>query len=62
MPKLTVAEIAEEFLKVLDLHGETLGIAIEALHNRVRAQEGDQEVATKDAARSLPRGYTQVQR
>jgi hypothetical protein len=46
MSKLTVAEIAEELLKVFDLDDEALGIAMESLHNRVGAQEGDKEVAT----------------
>jgi hypothetical protein len=45
--KLTVAEIARELLNVFDLDDGSLGIAMESLHNRVRAQEGDQEVATK---------------
>jgi hypothetical protein len=47
MTKLIVAEIAEELLKMFDLDDESLGIAMEALHNRIRAQEDDQEVATK---------------
>jgi hypothetical protein len=47
MAKLTVAEIAEEMLKVFELDDEALGIAMEALHNRVGAQEADPEVATK---------------
>jgi hypothetical protein len=47
VPKLTVAEIAEEILKMFDLDGEALGFAMEELHNRVRSEEADREVATK---------------
>jgi hypothetical protein len=47
MAKLTVAEIAEEILKVFELDDEALGVAMEELHNRVRAQEADPEMATK---------------
>jgi hypothetical protein len=32
---------------VFDLDGEALGVAMEELHNRVKAQEADPEVATK---------------
>jgi hypothetical protein len=47
MPKLTVAEIAEELLELFELDDGSLGIAMEVLYNRVRAQEADQELATK---------------
>jgi len=47
MTKLTVTDIADEILKVFDLDGEALGVAMEELHNRVKAQEADPEVATK---------------
>ena len=47
VPKLTVAEIAEEMLKMFDLDGEALGFAMEELHNRVKSEEADREVATK---------------
>jgi hypothetical protein len=47
VPKLTVAEIAEEMLRVFDLDGEALGFAMEELHNRVKSEEADPEVATK---------------
>jgi hypothetical protein len=33
--------------KVFDLDGEALAVAMEELHNRVKAQEPDPEVATK---------------
>jgi hypothetical protein len=45
--KLTVADIADEMLKVFDLDGEALGVAMEELHDRVKAEEADPEVATK---------------
>jgi hypothetical protein len=47
MTKLTVTDIADEILKVFDLDGEALAVAMEELHNRVKAQEADPEVATK---------------
>jgi hypothetical protein len=47
MAKLTVTDIAGEILKVFDLDGEALAVAMEELHNRVKAQETDPEVATK---------------
>jgi hypothetical protein len=47
VPKLTVADIAQEMLKVFDLDGEAVGVAMEELHNRVKAEEADPEVATK---------------
>jgi hypothetical protein len=47
MTKLTVSDIAEEMLKVFELDGELLADAMEELHNRVKAQETDPEVATK---------------
>jgi hypothetical protein len=47
VPKPTVADIAEEMLKVFDLDGEAVGVALEELHNRVKAEEADPEVATK---------------
>jgi hypothetical protein len=47
LPKLTVADIAEEMLNVFDLDGEALGVAMEELHNRVKAEEADPEAATK---------------
>ncbi len=46
MKKLTVTDIADEILKVFDLDGEALAVAMEELHNRVKAQEADPEVAT----------------
>jgi hypothetical protein len=45
--KLTIADIADEMFKVFELEGEALGITMEELHNRVKAQEADPEVATK---------------
>jgi hypothetical protein len=45
--KLTVTDIAGEILKVFDLDGEALAVAMEELHKRVKAQEADPEVATK---------------
>jgi hypothetical protein len=47
VPKLTVAEIAEEMLKMFDLDGEAIGFAMEELHNRVKSEQADAEVATK---------------
>ena len=47
MTKLTISDIADEILKVFDLDGEALAVAMEELHNRVKAQEADPEVATK---------------
>jgi hypothetical protein len=47
MTKLTVADIANEMLKAFDLDDAPGGVAMEQLHNRVKAQEGDPEVATK---------------
>jgi hypothetical protein len=44
MTKLTVADIADEMLKAFDGRG---GLAMEQLHNRVKAQETDPEMATK---------------
>jgi hypothetical protein len=45
--KLTIADIADEMFKVFELDGEVLGVTMEELHNRVKAQEADPEVATK---------------
>jgi hypothetical protein len=47
MTKLTIADIADEMLKVFDLDDALGGLAMEQLHNRVKAQETDPEVATK---------------
>jgi hypothetical protein len=47
VPKLTVAEIAEELLKLFELDDGSLGIAMQSLRHRVRAQEGDEEAVTK---------------
>jgi hypothetical protein len=47
MVKLNATDIADEILKVFDLDGEALAVAMEGLHNRVKAQEADPEVATK---------------
>ena len=38
MAKLTVTDIADEILKVFDLDDEALAVAMEELHNRVKAQ------------------------
>ena len=45
--KLTIADIADEMLKVFDLDDARGGLAMEELHHRVKAQETDPEVATK---------------
>jgi hypothetical protein len=47
MTKLTIADIADEMFKVFELEGEALGVTMEELHNRVKAQEADPEAATK---------------
>jgi hypothetical protein len=47
MAKLSVTDIASEILKVFDLDGEALAVTMEELHNRVKAQGTDPEVATK---------------
>jgi hypothetical protein len=47
MTKLTIADIADEMLKVFDLDDARGGLAMEELHNRVKAQETDPGVATK---------------
>ena len=47
MTKLTIADIADEMLKVFDLDDALCGLALEELHNRVKAQESDPEVAAK---------------
>ena len=47
MTKLTVADIADEILKAFDLDDAPGGLAMEQLHNRVKAQETDPEMATK---------------
>ena len=47
MAKLTVTDIAGEILKVFDLDDGALAVAMEELHNRVKAQETDPEVAAK---------------
>jgi hypothetical protein len=47
MMKLTITDIADEMLKVFELDGEALGVAMEELHNRIKAQEADPQVATK---------------
>jgi hypothetical protein len=47
MTKLTIADIADEMLKVFNLDDARGGLAMEELHHRVKAQETDPEVATK---------------
>ena len=47
MTKLTVADIADEILKAFDLDDARGGLAMEQLHNRVKAQEADPDMATK---------------
>jgi hypothetical protein len=47
MRKLTTADIADEMLKMFDLDDAPGGLAMEQLHNRVKAQETDPEVATR---------------
>jgi hypothetical protein len=47
MTKLTIADITDEMLKVFDLDDALGGVAMEHLHNRVKAQETDPEMATK---------------
>jgi phage-related baseplate assembly protein len=47
MTKLTIADIADEVLKAFDLDDAPCGLALEQLHNRVKAQETDSEMATK---------------
>jgi phage-related baseplate assembly protein len=47
MTKLTIADIADEMLKAFDLDDALCGLAMERLHNRVKAQETDPEMATK---------------
>jgi phage-related baseplate assembly protein len=47
MTKLTVADIADEMLEAFDLDDALGGLAMAQLHNRVKAQETDPEVATK---------------
>ena len=47
MTKLTIADIADEMLKAFDLDDAPGGLAMEQLHNRVKAQETDPEMATK---------------
>ena len=47
MKTLTIADIADEMLKAFDLDDALGGLAMERLHDRVRAQETDPEVATK---------------
>jgi hypothetical protein len=47
MTRLTIADIADEMLKVFDLDDALGGHAMEQLHNRVKAQETDPEVATR---------------
>ena len=47
MTKLTVADIADEILKAFDLDDAPGGLAMEQLHNRVKAQETDPDVAIK---------------
>jgi hypothetical protein len=39
--KLTIADIADEMFRVFELEGEALGVTMEDLHNRVKAQEAD---------------------
>jgi len=43
MTKLTIADIADEMLKVFELDDALGGLAMEQLHNRVRSQETDPE-------------------
>jgi hypothetical protein len=38
MTKPTVTDIADEILKVFDLDGEALAVAMEELHNRVKSK------------------------
>jgi phage-related baseplate assembly protein len=47
MTKLTIADIADEMLKAFDLDDALCGLAMEQLHNRVKAQETDPEMATE---------------
>jgi hypothetical protein len=47
MTKLTITDIPDEMLKVFDLDDALGGLAMEQLHNRVKAQESDPEMATK---------------
>ena len=47
MTKLTVADIADEMLRAFELDDAPGGLAMEQLHNRVKAQETDPEMATK---------------
>ena len=47
MTKLTIADIADEMLRAFDLDDAPGGVAMEQLHNRVKAQQTDPEMATK---------------
>jgi hypothetical protein len=47
MTKLTIADIADEMLKAFDLDDALCGLAMEQLHDRVKAQETDPEMAAK---------------
>jgi hypothetical protein len=47
MTKLTVADIADEMLNALDLDDALGGLAMEQLHDRVKAQETDPQVAIR---------------
>ena len=47
MTKLTISDIADEMLKAFELDDGPGGLAMEQLHNRVKAQETDPEMATK---------------
>jgi hypothetical protein len=47
MTKLTISDIADEMLNAFDLDDALGGLAMEQLHNRVKAQEIDPAVAAK---------------